>query len=402
MKRSGQSLFKALANKIHPPLPMTPRDSQKLLGLLNESFRQQLQSEHTKDTPGSSNPTNAHVQSVLSSPLFRSQPKNTNIRPRDKRIPGKYVAEVQELLLAPMQYFQEQVAAGQATLDLARRCLEIQQKNKTLYKNSISPNAQGDSVHPILHWLWASGMEESMEFIHHPEFLHRLVPSMIAENRDDQLWKWVWRLETASATHSQDSELSSLAPHSANSAELLTRFVRAVFVVRSSIEDAINVFIKASRDFERSFPSQVMAALERPVIELSYLLLRAKPSSISNPLYENLLRIVRRYQIANTGTAARLSLCHPSKPDCSMALSMIRRGDIPEQPTKRCKSHFTLMCLRTNDMLVAAGRKKEATEVMNVLWRITDTVATEAAKHVAERTEEDLEHQIEHIRPMLA
>ena len=403
MKLSRQSLFKALTSKIHPPLPLTPRDSHKLLGLLNESFRHQLHVEPAEHTLGKLSPTNAHVQSVLSSPLFRGPPKRSKGQSRDKRITGKDVANIQDLLVAPMQYFQEQVVAGQATLDLARRCLNVQRHNRVNYKLPMPPDTGGDSetgAHAVLHWLWASGLEESMEFVHKPDFLHELVLQMVIENRDDQLWKWVWRLEKAWTEHTPNSEPSPFATPSVNSSELLTRFVRAVSAVRESIDDAINVFIKASTEFQRSFPSRAAKVLKRPATELSYLVLRANATPISEPLYDDLLSILRQLQICSLAINARLSLYHPSKPDVSKALIMIKGEYIPGQPTSRCKFHFERMCLRANELLVAAGRERDAKEVMEVYGRLSDKV-TAATWHIEGNHEEDLEHQIEHIQPML-
>ena len=403
MKFSGRSLFKGLTSKIHPPLPLTPRDSQKLLGLLNESFRHQLHAEPTEQTVGNLSPINAHVKSVLSSPLFQSPSKSPKVQSRDKRIPGKNVADIQDLLVAPMQYFQEQVVAGQATLDLARRCLKVQRHNKLTYKYPVSPNTEGDSetgAHPVLHWLWASGLEESMEFVHNPDFLHELVLQMIIENRDDQLWKWVWRLEKGWTDHTPDSEPSPFATPSVNSSELLTRFIRAVSVVRHSIDDAISVFIKASAELEHSFPSRAAKVLKRPAADLSYLILRANATSICESPYDDLLSILRRLQLDSLAIKARLSLYHPSKPDVSKALMMIRKEYIPEQPTSRCSFHFQQMCLRTKELLVAAGREREATEVMDVYRRLSDK-NTSATWHTEGKHEEDLKYQVENIRPML-
>ena len=43
---AARRAFGSLASKIHPQLPLTPRESQQLLNLLTTSFRSHLDREH--------------------------------------------------------------------------------------------------------------------------------------------------------------------------------------------------------------------------------------------------------------------------------------------------------------------------------------------------------------------
>ena len=47
---AGQRALSTLANKLHPQLPLTPRESQQLLSLLTASFRRHLDREHPVHT----------------------------------------------------------------------------------------------------------------------------------------------------------------------------------------------------------------------------------------------------------------------------------------------------------------------------------------------------------------
>ena len=43
---TGKRVLSTLASKIHPQLPLSPRESQQLLSLLTQSFRAHLDREH--------------------------------------------------------------------------------------------------------------------------------------------------------------------------------------------------------------------------------------------------------------------------------------------------------------------------------------------------------------------
>ena len=167
MKPSSPSLLKSLAKSIHPPLIVTPLESKKLLHLLQASFRKQLNDEHPVHSKEPS-PTSAHLQSILSSPLF-GQPRERNARKNRDAGPLLALAEMQDSLISPMTYFNEQVAAGNATLGIAKHCLQVERQNSTVFRGamaSAAPGTHSSLTQPILNWLWASSLGDSMEFFY--------------------------------------------------------------------------------------------------------------------------------------------------------------------------------------------------------------------------------------------
>ena len=86
MKLTQSLYIRSLINKLHPPLPITPRDSNRLLASLKTSFQKQLDAAHPSPTKQASRheegvsvdgwsntaktATSSHVRSILSHPML--------------------------------------------------------------------------------------------------------------------------------------------------------------------------------------------------------------------------------------------------------------------------------------------------------------------------------------------
>jgi len=116
--------------KLHQPLPLSPRESKQLLELLTVSFREQLDSEHgpsnVADTPPAHQvkakkatiqpkpyprPTDRHIESILTNPLF-------NVRRKDEATRA----------VNPMDTFDRAVGRGMMTPKYAAACLRAERQ----------------------------------------------------------------------------------------------------------------------------------------------------------------------------------------------------------------------------------------------------------------------------------
>lgn len=219
----GQRALSTLAAKLHPQLPLTPRESQQLLTLLTTSFRTHLDNEHPVHVPekslntsirntashegydssrasSSSALASQHINAVLSNPLFAVKPSQRG---------SKFAAS--DILKDPMGWFVDQIATGNATLSKASMCLDMLDKRtagetKRLHNGKAHGAIIGD-------WLRSSGLDASKEFLEictakspttrpSDTFLSRLVPLLIADGKKPLVWKWY--------THTWQPGLSSL------------------------------------------------------------------------------------------------------------------------------------------------------------------------------------------------
>ncbi|KAF2263717.1 hypothetical protein CC78DRAFT_265472 [Lojkania enalia] len=199
--------FHYLASKIHPQLPLSPRESQQLLTLLTNSFRAHLDREHPVAPPESGQKEHGqrqsrknthhsalsarhdssqasavkHIDAILTNPLFATPPRRRGSDPSK--------ADAQGALRDPLGWFLDQVAIGAADIPKAAVCLDILERSST--ETSQTPSARPGTR--IAEWLWSSGLEDSKTFVEYPfyQLIDKLVPLLVAEGEETAVWRWI-------------------------------------------------------------------------------------------------------------------------------------------------------------------------------------------------------------------
>jgi hypothetical protein len=196
--------------RIHQPLPMNQRESQRLLENIKTSFRLQLDREHgwvppasttvprqANSTPAqhktaSAHPilpraTDRHVHAVLNNPLF------SHATPT---VPGP----PQKSLAAHEAIFKKAVSRGLMNLTTAHGFL-IHVASVPSQTSALTANPPPRRVLPtigagllVLQWLRSSGQERDFEFLSNRKFVKALLPFLVTEGLDDVLWLWLKRL----------------------------------------------------------------------------------------------------------------------------------------------------------------------------------------------------------------
>ncbi|KAF9697096.1 hypothetical protein EKO04_004731 [Ascochyta lentis] len=211
---AGQRALSTLASKLHPQLPLTPRESRQLLTLLTTSFRTHLDREHpvhvtekshnltrhnvvrhqdynSSHATSSSALASQHIDAVLSNPLFAMKPSRRGSQ-----------SAASEILKDPIGWFLNQVAAGDATLSKASMCLGMLEKRTAEQPPQLHAGKAPGAI--IGDWLRSSGLDSSKEFldmcIAEPQtkrpsdtFFSRLVSLLIAHDKKPLVWKWYTR-----------------------------------------------------------------------------------------------------------------------------------------------------------------------------------------------------------------
>jgi hypothetical protein len=210
---ASKRVLSTLASKLHPQLPLSPRESQQLLNLLTSSFRTHLDREHplTSTESSQSRPTRQlsisngprspsphratssyaatrHIDSILNNPLFAVKPRRR----------GSESAAV-DVLRDPIAWFINEIAAGSADLPKAAMCLEVLEKT-----TNESPSWLKDGKSPatiLTEWLRNRGLDISKQFLetcltrsgYSSRFLDRLVVLLQAEGETAAPWRWFIR-----------------------------------------------------------------------------------------------------------------------------------------------------------------------------------------------------------------
>ena len=245
-------LQSSMASKIHLPLPATPRDSQRLLALLNESFKQQLDRKHLADSSSPEHYANLHLESVLTNPLFNAKPRTHGISTSKSQHMGQSLGQLQNHVKYPMDAFKERVSQGTTDLDEARLCLSIQY-DICMTSPATTPREAMQScgaASTILQWLWSSGIEDTGTFLENPRFIAFLVPFLVADGQHSLILRWIQR-----SHYSSEMPFPRPLNFHSNRAEgfLLKRLVREEIRIGDGLESAINLFLWTVADRRSSW-----------------------------------------------------------------------------------------------------------------------------------------------------
>lgn len=320
------SSIKNALPSIHQPLPLSTKESQKLLNVLKTSFRQNLDKEHgwtsenAESTASQSSasqthhskhssrdshrrPIDRHLRSILSNPLFKA-----GIRPNDVAFAAPR---------DPMDVFEEAAAKGMMTRKAATGCLRA--KRQRILQSSVLSvqDAMKDSMAglQVVRWLRSSGEERTLEFLTDNHLVYELSPFLVAEGLEEVAWEWADRM------------MRGEGPADLNSA-IVGSLISSLVTAKSNIEDrnldtAFSAIIRADQTWKAS--PQLPKILLRPWQVLSWrsTVEAWKRPLPSTPLFESFVGTANHIQRPLKVDRAHLQLHHPTHPDHQPAVNFL-------------------------------------------------------------------------------
>jgi len=374
---AGKRVLSTLAAKLHPQLPLTPRESQQLLTLLTTSFRAQLDRAHpTQDrqapkTAGRSNvqrspsPTRApsshasatqHIDSILTNPLFAVKPRRTTSDP----------AAV-DVLRDPVGWFIDQIASGSATLPKVAMCLDLleiaPETSSRLYNGKTRASV-------VAEWLRVSGVDISRDFVSShaskPAFPHkameRLVNMLFAEGEAAAPWRWFIRPQEQRVKET-NLDVKTIATFR----QLLLRNM-VVTQANRNLGDGLAVFMQALRMAEVEGLESSYAVLRPAGAHLVNRIVATPDHGLDLQLYQTFLLSSQQW-LGNWSQAVEsmLWLHHPTKPNASPALNYVRdpSGAIVHVHAAQSRRNFLVqLCLGAARQLIKEEKYVEAQVAM--------------------------------------
>ncbi|GAB7363120.1 hypothetical protein MBLNU230_g3410t1 [Neophaeotheca triangularis] len=210
MKGSTANSFKSWVSKIHPQLPLTRIESQRLLTALTSSFRRHLDQVHptpaqantrpkkeTSESPSQSSIqslhssaayADKHLASVLTSPLLARQ--SSRRAPAPSAVLRKLYSRPNE---DPIELLEDYERRGLATVEVAEACLKVYFEKL----RSLNLEAQQELIRDrkaglrTLNWLWNSKWHHSVEFVCNRLFIACLVQLLYREGAEKWVWEWL-------------------------------------------------------------------------------------------------------------------------------------------------------------------------------------------------------------------
>lgn len=376
MKASTISGLRYLTSKIHPPLPLSPRESQQLLSLLNASFRQQLDREHPNHLSKKVGIADNHFRSILSNPLFT----NSRIRPQSSASlkssqPGNSFEKLQHLVSNPMDHFKQQVAEGAANLETARQCLRACLRNWTALQRDETIKAHGPTkvCGPILHWLWSRGSHQSLEFLEDKKFLALLMPFLVLEGRKQVIRQWLQMLsDTLRCLPVGEKEVSAQV---SVQAALLKLYIKTIIQYGGGLSEALTEFltiVNEASTWVYPHSSWTSSALAPAGKGLAFLLTRSSSTTkCSADQYTAFLRALDTWVSPATIAyfSAALPLHHPLNPDAAPSLRYLQARSLKTlaKSNSYSRQRIVCLCLDTAQILLLKRHHTDASWVMGFL-----------------------------------
>ncbi|KAI9709767.1 MAG: hypothetical protein M1820_003170 [Bogoriella megaspora] len=385
MNSSRGLAFKALSSKIHPQLPLSPRESQQLLSILTTSFRQNLEREHpsgssstsesilheklrgrapasVKSTVAPSSHDSAHnvLQAMLSSPHF-VKPRQRSLSPGRREIPGSDRAHAY-----PVEWFQDQVARGTASMDSVETCLQNLSPALFLHKQS---DYHSHAAEVMENWIWASGLTEGLQFVAAIGTTRNLVYLLVKYGHEDTLWRWM-NHAVAARHNTIDIQPTTVATRLES---LLTFLANARSQILKSVEAPFLTLFEALRKWpSEQARLQPESKSKRPMTNGLGTFLKKQLISrrivLDDPvMFENFLASASQWSSSKLHalTRAQLMLVHPKDPDATEAFYLIQAYQTRNR-LKHATASWIKLHLDTARLLLGQERFKDASLTLNL------------------------------------
>jgi hypothetical protein len=405
---AGRRLLSTLASKLHPQLPLSPRESQQLLTLLTTSFRAHLDREHplpekrraqkSAGTHGQRNPspahqpssyasTTQHIDSILTNPLFAVKPRRRASEP----------AAV-DVLRDPARWFVDQMATGAATLSQAAMCLALldhaPQTSSRLHNGKTT-------AYWFAEWLRTSGLDTSREFVDYNgakqgygnKAMEKLVELLFAEGEVAAPWRWFIRSQEQ---RMKETKLDATTVSSFRQ-KLLWKMVQ--IQTKKSLNEGLTTFMQAFRMAEVVGHESAYIVLRPAGTHLVNRIIAAAETSIEPEIYEAFMSSSQRW-LGDWSPAVNsmLWLYHPTQRSASHGLSFLQdpAGAIAHVQGPQGRRHFLVqLCLGVARQLMEEEKYSEAQIAMqfskehfaDLVLSKPPTIAPQSTSHSKERRE---------------
>lgn len=368
---ASKRVLSTLASKLHPQLPLSPRESQQLLTLLTTSFRAHLDREHpvTDNKPpqqstGSSAPSSyasasQHIDSILTNPLFAVKPR---------RRPSEFAAA--DVLRDPLGWFLDEIAAGSATLSKAVICIQ------SLHLAAVTPARHRDGKTPasiIAEWLRTSGTDTSKEFIQislkgqEHKYLDtgfpKIVAMLFAQGEGAALWRWYIR-SPEQRIKETNLDLETITKFRET---LLWNMVFAQ--TRVSLANGIAIFMQAFRMAEVTGQPTAYDSLRHSGMHLVNKIMATPNHSLQPELYQAFMLTCRRWSGRwSMAVEPMLWLHHPTERSAAQGLRYIQDPNgalFHLQGARKSRRNFLVqLCLGVARQLLEENKLAEAQVAM--------------------------------------
>ncbi|RMZ08697.1 hypothetical protein D0864_01674 [Hortaea werneckii] len=343
--------FKDWASKFHPQLPLTQRESNRLLTALTTSFRSHLDKAHPraaeepsklKDSGNGQVPRTSshaihssaafadkHLSSVLTDLAGPSRRKpTTTVSKEDQDFANAQMELQKNPAKDPIQLLEDYENLGNASVAIARLCLEHYEKSL----EGLPEDKRTDQIRQtqagrrVLLWLWQTERYKQPQFVDDKVFIEKFVPFLLKEGWESYLWEWIELDQILAEGNNEYSGVKKMYHRYRWKGRLLRAMVAHRLEdpgrVHRNADKALDVFLKAAdlktssqetclRFLPLAHAGQALARALRIDMEWN---LRTDPARYDR-FIQCLTLFIEKGSVPVVRAAAELRLHHPTKPD---------------------------------------------------------------------------------------
>ncbi|KAK4570196.1 hypothetical protein LTR86_002276 [Recurvomyces mirabilis] len=371
MRRSAVFFgLKSWADRLHQQLPLSKKESQRLLTALTSSFRQQLDEEHfntfeekrptetSNRTPlpdarpfhSSAASADNHLASILTSPLLSSNAKTVSTA--DQNYANASIELQKQPGRDPISLLEEHHEKDIASVAVTRLCLSKFEENLKAHpvakqKAFVSETQPGKRALLVL---WAAKLYETEDFVNDLVIIDLLTHALMREGLEQYLWDWIrtdltlgreWHVIKTHAPAQNQRLWKANYLHRWKGRVLRGMVAKAIdghYGVPGSLDAAIQIYLKAQRLDDPKFGGdRVSSPIAVPLLAAGTYLhsrlthLRHAEDSVDVAMYDAFDASVTTTPFARGGATAYqlssplLDLYHPAHSDGSVMLVAIRK-----------------------------------------------------------------------------
>ncbi|KAK3679471.1 hypothetical protein LTR78_001032 [Recurvomyces mirabilis] len=369
----GSAVFfglKSWADRLHQQLPLSKKESQRLLTALTSSFRQRLDEVHPKSvaekrpteaqisTPlpdgrpfhSSAASADTHLASILTSPLLSKDVKTVSTADQNyakastelQKNPGK----------DPISLLEEYHEKGIASVAITRLCLRKFEENlKALpvakQRTLVTETQPGKRALLVL---WAAKLYETEEFVEDYVLMRSLTHALMREGLEQYLWDWIimdmtlgteWQASSADVPVNDQRRSKAYFLHRWKGRVIhgmVANTVDGFYGVPGSLDAAIGIYLKAqairgseSRHDRASNPTLVPLRAAGAYLHGRLTQLRSAEDIVDVELYDAFKASSRTVPYVKAGSIAQelndgiLDLYHPARSDGNVIVVTFRK-----------------------------------------------------------------------------
>jgi hypothetical protein len=359
--------FRTLASKIHPPLPLTARESTQLLNVLTASFQHHLDQHHPvgaallgrtpPTTRQSTSPSprslhfqqlhaqasaNDHIGAVLANPLLARKPRAVSF----SSLNASSATDAQLFREKPLEWLEEKIATGTVSMPHVAMCLDrLWQVTDAVQMKELGAASK------IVGWLRASSQIPEADLLSpvkgNKKMYALLTNMLVLEGREEIIVSWL---------------KSGSLPHGSRS-RLLNRYLHAASELGSGLESAMTAVLRLSAVYKVD-----LKPLQPAMWGFIFLALNHGASSVSAETYDSFSARSKSWSRFQVRDEAFLSLFHPSSPSPEAALRYLKSLSTSGSEMKDFRAaarygHVTLS-LALTQLLLAQDRHEDAKFVL--------------------------------------